>query len=308
MSRPNTSDDPQAPLLAGNRAPDGTEDDPQPGNQKIVIFNRSFSVFHLVAVIVGTLALIAIGISIAAIGMSSFTCCAELKVLSVEHRDGSHHKPKHGKHRIQESVCLTPECVQLSADIIRSIGDADPCENFYECSIYSLLYADSTDACGGWEKRVEIPSDRSRYGTIDQVSEENDRILRDIFSGPYPSTSPKRNLPDPTEAVDVQNFQKLQDAYDACLNETVIDKLGAKPLLSLLENVISKYAVDSLCHPMKFQTPHETFSDKNDKQHCSETKDSLTEVIEYLQSIGVGALFSLIVSVLILLFFTYLFL
>jgi len=159
----------------------------------------------------------------------------------------------------------------------------------------------SSDACGGWEKRVEIPSDRSRYGTIDQVSEENDRILRDIFSGPYPSTSPKKDLPDPTEAVDIQNFQKLQDAYDACLDETVIDNLGAKPLLSLLENVISRYPVDSACHPMKFQTPKDTFNDVSNNQRCSESKQSLTNVIEYLQSIGVGALFSLVVTVQILL-------
>ena len=69
MSRPNTSNDPQAPLLVGDRAPDGTEDETQAGSGKITIFNRTFSLFHLVAVIVGILALIAIGISIAAIGM-----------------------------------------------------------------------------------------------------------------------------------------------------------------------------------------------------------------------------------------------
>jgi Peptidase family M13 len=161
------------------------------------------------------------------------------------------------------------------------------------------MYTHSIDACGGWEKRVEIPSDRSRYGTIDQVSEENDRILRDIFSGPYPSNSPKKNLPDPTEAVDVQNFHKLQDAYNACLNETAIDEQGAKPLLSLLQNVISKYPIVSTCDPMKFQPPNDAVTGLSDKQHCSETQGSLTEVIEYLQSIGVGALFSLVVTVLI---------
>jgi Peptidase family M13 len=156
------------------------------------------------------------------------------------------------------------------------------------------------DACGGWENRVEIPSDRSRYGTIDEVSEANDRILRDIFSGPYPSTSPKKNLPDPTEAIDVQNFHKLQDAYDACLNETAIDELGSKPLLSLLENVIANYPVESSCLPVKFQPSPDIFTDATYDEHCSETKDSLTKVIEYLQSIGVGALFSLVVTVMFL--------
>lgn len=154
------------------------------------------------------------------------------------------------------------------------------------------------DACGGWEARTEIPSDRGRYGTIDQASGEIDRILRDIFSGPYPSTSPQTNLPDPTEAVDVQNFQKLQDAYNACLNETAIDELRAKPLQALLETVIEKYPVDSTCHPIKFQmSSADDIPPLKDGEHCSETKDSLTQVIQYLQSIGVGALFSLVVTV-----------
>jgi hypothetical protein len=68
MSIPNTSNDPQAPLLIGDHAPDRTEDDSQSGNKKITIFHKTFSVFHLVAIGVGTLALIAIAISIAAIG------------------------------------------------------------------------------------------------------------------------------------------------------------------------------------------------------------------------------------------------
>jgi len=144
---------------------------------------------------------------------------------------------------------------------------------------------------------VEIPSDRSRYGTIDEASETNERILRDIFTGPYPSSTPSGELPDVTEAVDVQNFEKLQNAYDACLNETIIDERGAKPLLHLLENVIAKYPVDSKCNPMKFKDSVEKLRSLEDKEHCSEVEGSLTEVIEYLQSIGVGALFSLVVGV-----------
>lgn len=154
------------------------------------------------------------------------------------------------------------------------------------------------DACGGWEARTEIPSDQGRYGTIDQASEEIDRILRDIFSGPYPSTSRHKGLPDPTEAVDVQNFHKLQDAYNACLNESAIDVLGAKPLQALLKNVIERYPVDSACQPMKFQmSSSDDLSPLKDGNRCSETENSLTKVVEYLQSIGVGAFFSLIVTV-----------
>ena len=69
MSRPNTSNDPHAPLLTSERTPDDTADETQE-SKKITIFNKTFSLFHLVAVLVGALALIAIGISIAAIGIS----------------------------------------------------------------------------------------------------------------------------------------------------------------------------------------------------------------------------------------------
>lgn len=74
MSRPNVSDDPQAPLLAGHRPADETDGDAL-GNRRITIFNKTFNLFHLVAVIVGTLALTAIGISIAAIGIPLTPWC-----------------------------------------------------------------------------------------------------------------------------------------------------------------------------------------------------------------------------------------
>jgi len=52
-------------------------------------------------------------------------------VLSVEHREAHHKHRKHPKDTAH--VCLTPECVQLSADILRSLGDSDPCDDFYDC-------------------------------------------------------------------------------------------------------------------------------------------------------------------------------
>jgi len=67
MSHPNPIDDPSAPLLTGPRARDEDEGG-STGARKIRIFNRTISVFHLAFSLLGTLALIAVGISIAAIG------------------------------------------------------------------------------------------------------------------------------------------------------------------------------------------------------------------------------------------------
>ena len=70
MSIPNTSNDPQAPLLTSESAGDDSQ-----RNKTITIFNKTFTLFHLVAVVVGALALISIGISIAAIGTSLSVFC-----------------------------------------------------------------------------------------------------------------------------------------------------------------------------------------------------------------------------------------
>jgi len=73
MSVPNTSNDPQAPLLTGEHQ-DGIDDETSaPTRTKTVtIFKRTFNVLHLIILAVSTLALIAIGVSIAAIGTTVF--------------------------------------------------------------------------------------------------------------------------------------------------------------------------------------------------------------------------------------------
>jgi hypothetical protein len=69
MSRPNISDDPQAPLLAGHStAAMEADDEGQYRSKGIRIFGQTFSMFQIAVTAVGLLAVIAIGTSIAAIG------------------------------------------------------------------------------------------------------------------------------------------------------------------------------------------------------------------------------------------------
>ena len=85
-----------------------------------------------------------------------------------------------------------------------------PCDDFYD-------YAN-----GGWLKRTEIPADKSRFGAFDELSDYNRRILRDILE----TTSAK------TDWAKGSVEQKVGDYYAAAMNETLIDKLGAKPVQS----------------------------------------------------------------------------
>jgi hypothetical protein len=99
------------------------------------------------------------------------------------------------------------------------------------------------------------------------------------------------------EGIDFANLEKLQHAYIACLNETVIDDLGPNPLLPILYNVTGKYPAESRCNRTGFSASVDSFNFSVNNSDCSRSGDSLTDVILYLQSIGVGALFRLDVDV-----------
>ncbi len=83
---------------------------------------------------------------------------------------------------------------------------ADPCVDFYQYS------------CGGWKKMNPIPSDQASWSVYGKLYEDNLIYLRGILE--QASTAKDR------DAV----TQKIGDYYAACMDETEIEKLGAKPL------------------------------------------------------------------------------
>lgn len=73
-------------------------------------------------------------------------------------------------------------------------------------------------------------------------------------------------------SVDQQNFDKLRDAYDACMDEETIKKAGVKPLMDILHDVAEMYPV----------------------QARTATKDSkrLSDTIRFLAKLGISSLVS----------------
>ncbi|MBQ9236970.1 MAG: M13 family metallopeptidase [Prevotella sp.] len=81
-------------------------------------------------------------------------------------------------------------------------------------------------ACGDWMKQHPLPAAYSRYGTFDQLQEDNDKrinaILTELLNGTYPQGSIE---------------QKLSDLYKLAMDSERRNKEGVSPLMPLIDKL-----------------------------------------------------------------------
>ena len=95
--------------------------------------------------------------------------------------------------------------VRFSLDMLDKT--IDPCTDFYAY------------ACSKWQQQNPIPSDRPSWGRFNELQERGEYIVRDILEKAGPSQSNRS----PIE-------QKIGDYYASCMDESVVEKAGTKPL------------------------------------------------------------------------------
>jgi endothelin-converting enzyme/putative endopeptidase len=140
---------------------------------------------------------------------------------------------------------------------------ANPCTDFFQYS------------CGGWLKTAEIPADRPRWGTFDQLAENNRTVLRSILE--------KAAIDSPNRTP---NQQKIGDYYESCMDEKAVNEKGIDPLkpeLARIENAKDKQELMKVAAHVYMigPNPFMSFSANSDLHNAS-------QVIAYIDQGGLS--------------------
>ena len=113
------------------------------------------------------------------------------------------------------SAAMGAGAQELKSGLVMSNLDTNvkPQEDFYQY------------ACGGWMKNHPLPAAYSRYGSFDQLQEDNDKRINSILDELRKGTYAKGTIE-----------QKLSDFYKLAMDQKRRNKEGLRITLSTLKN------------------------------------------------------------------------
>ena len=109
-------------------------------------------------------------------------------------------------------------------DTSRMDTSVNACNDFFE-------YAN-----GAWLKKTQIPADRSRFGSFDILSDNNQAALQTILDKAVTDTNAPKG----------SNDQLIGDYYSSCMDEAAIEAAGTKPLDPYFKRIDSIKDVNDL--------------------------------------------------------------
>ncbi|GAA6062373.1 hypothetical protein JCM10212_004219 [Sporobolomyces blumeae] len=190
--------------------------------------------------------------------------------------------PQPTKQPGKDELCFTADCVKSAANLLSNLDTTvDPCEDFY------------TFANGGWLANHPIPQGQGSYGTFQEITDRNKRIISTILDAPIDKSLP---------SADQKNLHNLKNFWSSCTSEAALDKKGPEPLLEIVETVIDtwrgetvepEFTIQGGSYEIDFKhKKKKKGSHKGRKWDPKTTRERLTNALTFLHSRGVGALFS----------------
>ncbi|KAF9072903.1 hypothetical protein BDP27DRAFT_1381918 [Rhodocollybia butyracea] len=176
----------------------------------------------------------------------------------------------------EEPVCLTGDCIILSASILSSLDTSqDPCENFYEF------------ANGGWLQDHPLPADKGSFGNFALLAQDNEHVIQRILED-------KSSTPYLTASDDEKILAKLRGFYSSCMNETKLDERGHEPLMVVINNIRhlfrgNEVVIQDEAEEDKYKGLTEALAYMHSRGEYRYI--TLSSLINFLHS-GLGALFS----------------
>ncbi|TIB33167.1 hypothetical protein E3P84_02284 [Wallemia ichthyophaga] len=211
----------------------------------------------LIAVIVGLVVLMSVFVGLFAGAEVNYKRAQESKETVTVIQPGKPqptHPPKRPEQPPSSNFCLTRSCFRAAKDILESVDTSiDPCDSFYD-------YAN-----GGWLNSHPIPPSKSVYSIFNELG---DRNIQTVKSAVFDNVGTQEYSPQ-----DKENLKSIKTLYDSCTNTKVQDKLGAEPILDVLDDFESVI--------------HQRHMVKGDYR-----KTMLTHATAFLQSMNIGGLFS----------------
>lgn len=108
-------------------------------------------------------------------------------------------------------------------DVSSMDRSVDPCTDFYRY------------ACGGWITKNPIPPDQAAWNVYSKLTEDNERFLWGILREAA-KPAPSRNVVE----------TEIGDFFNACMDESAIERAGAAPLKPELDQIAALQSVSEL--------------------------------------------------------------